>query len=195
MTKNTPEVISAADAKAAGLRHYFTGKPCGSGALAPRRVSDRHCTCAACWAAKAEREGAKRKAKRKAKASDYNRRSAEWYRNNKDRKRETRRAWSEANREKRRASDQSRRSRFIVATPGWFGELDEFVIQEAAALACERERATGMPWHLDHMVPLQAKRACGLHCAANLQVIPAWMNYSKNNRLILCEPDDWIKAL
>lgn len=45
--------------------------------------------------------------------------------------------------------------------------------KEAAALCRDREAATGFAWHVDHMIPLQAKEACGLHCATNLQVIPA----------------------
>lgn len=80
----------------------------------------------------------------------------------------------------------------LNATPPWFGELDEFVMREAADLCRLRELATGFAWQVDHMVPLQAKLACGLHCASNLQVIPARLNAIKGNRMILDEPDAWL---
>ena len=42
------------------------------------------------------------------------------------------------------------------------------------------------------MVPLQCRKASGLHVGANLQVIPAALNREKGNRLALFVPGDWI---
>jgi hypothetical protein len=42
------------------------------------------------------------------------------------------------------------------------------------------------------MIPLRAREACGLHVAANLQVIPASINQAKRNRLVLTRPGEWI---
>lgn len=89
------------------------------------------------------------------------------------------------------AAVHKRNAAKLNATPGWYGELDEFVTREAADLCRLRELATGVAWQVDHMVPLQAREACGLHCAANLQVIPARMNISKKNRMIFTEPFEW----
>ena len=61
-------------------------------------------------------------------------------------------------------------------------ELDVFVIEEALALSKLREHTTGIKWHLDHIVPLFHKDACGLHVAVNIQVVPAKWNFSKNNK-------------
>jgi len=38
-----PEIISRADAKAAGLKRYFTGKPCPRGHIAERYVNSKGC--------------------------------------------------------------------------------------------------------------------------------------------------------
>ena len=42
------DIISLKDAKAQGLKHYFTGKPCKNGKFALRRVADPRCTCLDC---------------------------------------------------------------------------------------------------------------------------------------------------
>ena len=115
-------------------------------------------------------------------------RCREWHLENKDR----RSAWLKDNSERCVAYTHKRRARKLNATPSWYGELDEFVMREAADLCLLRELATGIAWQVDHMVPLQAKLACGLHCAANLQVIPAALNAGKRNKMIYMEPLEWL---
>jgi hypothetical protein len=61
-------------------------------------------------------------------------------------------------------------------------ELDEFVFEEAALLCKLREQITGFKWHIDHIVPMMHKDACGLNTACNLQVVPALWNIRKGNR-------------
>jgi hypothetical protein len=86
-----------------------------------------------------------------------------------------------------------RRSTKAQATPPWLTDDDHAAIRarydEAARLTLE----TGVPHHVDHVVPLKSKspktkqrNACGLHCPANLQVIPGRANVAKN-----CWFDDW----
>lgn len=72
-------------------------------------------------------------------------------------------------------------------------ELTSLVSLEAASLANDRSLQTGIDWHVDHMIPLQAKKVCGLHVWNNLQVIPAFMNLKKNNKMQLTNNLDWIK--
>lgn len=97
-----------------------------------------------------------------------------------------------ANLEKYRFYEASRRARKANATPAWFGELDEMVLSEAFSLCVQREKETGIKWHVDHLIPIQARMACGLHYSDNVQVIPAAVNCLKSNQLIFCEPFSWI---
>jgi hypothetical protein len=43
MAVTSPDIIGRAEAKALGLKHYFTGKPCKHGHVAERSVSRREC--------------------------------------------------------------------------------------------------------------------------------------------------------
>ena len=61
-------------------------------------------------------------------------------------------------------------------------EFDLFVQSEAIRLCTLREKLFKFKWHIDHIVPLNHKLACGLHNGFNLQVVPANWNVKKGNR-------------
>lgn len=61
-------------------------------------------------------------------------------------------------------------------------ELDDLIFIEAYDLAKRREELTGTKWHVDHIVPIYHKEACGLNNGFNLQVVPATWNVRKNNK-------------
>jgi hypothetical protein len=67
----------------------------------------------------------------------------------------------------------------LKATVLW---ANAFFIEEAYDLAAKRTVATGIRWHVDHIVPLVNRLVCGLHVEHNLRVVPASVNWSKNNR-------------
>ena len=50
--------------------------------------------------------------------------------------------------------------------------------------AREKTLETGIQHHVDHIIPLQNKNVCGLHCKDNLQIISAKENAEKYNKLI-----------
>jgi len=66
-------------------------------------------------------------------------------------------------------------------TPPW-AELDgiKLFYEEAQRVTAE----TGVPHHVDHILPINGKCVSGLHVAENLQVIPACENLSKGNKLL-----------
>lgn len=114
---------------------------------------------------------------------EYSARAKAWYQQNKERKQEYDRAWRKGyvkrKREELLAKVNARRRRVRGAQPAW---ANKFFIQEAYRLAQLRSAVTGIKWSVDHIVPITHALVCGLHCEANLRVIPETENKRKNNR-------------
>ena len=103
----------------------------------------------------------------------------QWRLLNREKELEIYRAWRRNNKDKSVAHVQKRNAAKLKATPIW---ANEFFIGEAYHLAKVRAKATGVAWHVDHIVPLRSKLVCGLHVEHNLRVIPAFENMTKGNR-------------
>lgn len=96
---------------------------------------------------------------------------------------EMQRDWARRNRPKHVLSTQQRRAARYSATPAWARtEFERFAMAELCDLAERRRKSTGTAWHVDHKVPLRSPLVCGLHCVANLEVIPGLDNHRKGNR-------------
>jgi hypothetical protein len=87
--------------------------------------------------------------------------------------------------EKYFARSAERRSAKLNATPPWFERAE---VEGVYKSAITRSKSESIKYHVDHIVPLQSKFVCGLHCLANLQIIPGEDNISKGNRYW---PDMW----
>jgi hypothetical protein len=88
------------------------------------------------------------------------------------------------NRDRINAHKAERRRRISEATPDWSKPSD---FEEFRTIAQMFRIYTGQPYHVDHIVPLRGKTAgrlvvCGLHCEANMTVLPGAENNRKSNQ-------------
>jgi len=93
-----------------------------------------------------------------------------------------RRAYQRANLDKIAAKNALFKARKLNRTPKWLTEDDKKWIAWHYKHARKMTELTGIPHHVDHIVPMQGKNVSGLHCPLNLQVIPASENLSKSNK-------------
>lgn len=194
----------------AGELRYFTGKPCKHGHIAQRFTGNATCVeCHRLLHYDKHEENKERNRLHCAKNRERERiRAAQWYANNRERANAAKKAkyWENAEESRRdgreryannptpsKASARRRKVNKKMRTPIWHGELDEFAFAEALSLAADRLETTGIEWHVDHMIPLLAKEASGLHVMDNLQVIPAAMNMEKHNYMRLTNRLEWLK--
>ena len=101
--------------------------------------------------------------------------------NNKARKAQLSREQPAANAARARA----RYMRVRQAIPPW-ADLDAIraIYEKVQTL----RQQTGLPYEVDHVVPVNSAHVCGLHCEANLQVLLEAQNIAKGNRHW---PDMW----
>lgn len=124
-------------------------------------------------------------------------RSKKWDAENAERRREISKEYAARNPEKRRAAMREygqkkphvaraiaakKRAIKRLAYAAWDRELTDLVVTEASILAISRRAATGVAWHIDHIVPLSGVEVCGVHVWSNLQLLPASVNIAKKNR-------------
>lgn len=176
-----PQIISKADAKAAGLKRYFTGAPCSRGHVAERYIHGR---CVPCAIAKS--------AEWRVKNPDrYRRQAAAHYAKNADATKERARIWHAANRVRaqeisrewaRRHVDEmrfyrmaSRARKFNCVSDLTIGEMRDVLSEQPSCRYCASEDALT----IDHIVPL-AKR--GPNTKTNIQVLCNSCNSSKQDK-------------
>lgn len=77
------------------------------------------------------------------------------------------------------AAAARRRAYKLRATPLW---ADQAAIRVLYAVSADYQTIYGVAYHVDHIIPLQSRLVCGLHCEHNLQIIPKEDNIKKGNR-------------
>lgn len=142
----------------------------------------------------------------------YNAKHAEWRSKNREKVAERNKNWAIKNQErhaaiKRRASlkyrlthpdkmVEARKVNYITLvahmrkrqaaklqrTPKWFSDDDRKSIEAKYAMAKWLSEVVGVPYHVDHILPLRGKLVSGLHIADNTCVITANENLSKGNK-------------
>ena len=78
------------------------------------------------------------------------------------------------------AKTAKRRAAKLQRTPAW--DPHAHLIIAKYQLAAMLSKASGTPYHVDHIIPLQGKKVSGLHTFANLRVIPGSDNVKKSNK-------------
>ena len=101
-----------------------------------------------------------------------------WREANREKEIARKKAWAEANPDKINARNAKRRAAKLQRSPTWANLRD---IETIYASAKRVEDCSGVPMHVDHIIPLRGELVSGLHVASNLQVIPASQNCSKSN--------------
>jgi hypothetical protein len=108
--------------------------------------------------------------------------NANWKKQNIEKAKKLVEIWHKNNHTKVIAIRSKRRAAKINASPSWLNDEHKRKIEilfNEAALLSER----GFKHHVDHIVPLQGKKVCGLHVPWNLRVIPANINIKKKNKI------------
>jgi hypothetical protein len=175
-------IISRKDAKASGLKYYFTGKPCKNEHISERLVSCKNCIqCFKDW--KSENKEKVRDAYKKWRKNNPEKarlKNKIWAEKNPEKVKEKIRRWGKENKGKKNATTAKRRENIKQATPPW---SDLKKIENIYIKAARLSERTGIPHHVDHILPLKNKLVCGLHVYWNLRIITAKENLSKGNKL------------
>lgn len=79
------------------------------------------------------------------------------------------------------ARSSERKAHVKRATPKWVDRAPIVAVYQQCIAATQ---TTGIPHHVDHIVPLRGKNVSGLHVSWNLTVVPAAENLRKGNRMV-----------
>ena len=186
---------SRAEAKAIGAEYYFTGQPCKHGHVAPRKTKG---ACVECLRIEWEQNRFKRaeyfrqynqsEAGQKAKQEYYKKNREKVIARSQARSSETVRLYKSRYKEKNpelyKSLVSARRRRFRDATPKWLTQEDKRAIRQLYIDAMTVTRITGVPYVVDHIIPLNGDLVSGLHVPWNLQVMTREENLRKSNKVI-----------
>ena len=106
-------------------------------------------------------------------------RKAKWRKENRDQHNATNRNWNLNNKPAKAALQAKRKTAQLQRTPPW--DPDAHLIIAKYQLASMLSKASGVPHHVDHIIPLQGRKVSGLHVFSNLRVIPGSDNVKKAN--------------
>lgn len=156
--------MKRADAIAAGLKRYNTGKPCKNGHMSDRHVNG---SCLAC-----DRDRLKREYQDPVEHARRSEAYRNWKAKNVSYVSEYLSEWVKKNRHKVNAYFSAHRKGVVNRTPAWANlEAIERIYKDCP---------NGM--HVDHIVPLNGKMVCGLHVDNNLQYLTPLANMQKLNK-------------
>lgn len=175
------EVITRAEAIAAGSTTYFTGVACKNGHIAKRWASDYSCN--GCRTALTRANYAKNRDARRAYYREWSAANPEKKSASRGWSREAQSEYRAKNKSRVRAWIASRRSAKLNATPPWLTIAHKAEIVAIYQFAELMTQITGSKYEVDHEVLLISDRVCGLHAPWNLRAITSQENRQKGNRM------------
>lgn len=175
------KIVRRMEAKGKLLKRYFTGKSCKNGHICERITANG--SCVVCTNKRLRDEYYKNLEKHRDRCRRYYRTengkkrsyesSRRWAKNNKEKSKEIQRKSVRKNRDYYTAVSKVYASRVRERIPLWQckDEIKEYYIKS-------RE----LNLEVDHIVPINSKLVCGLHCVDNFQMLTRSENASKGNR-------------
>jgi hypothetical protein len=106
----------------------------------------------------------------------------EWQKNNKDKYKQIAKKCYEKTKLRRFSYQAFARAARRNAVPKWMTDELKEQLQKFYIEARTRTKETGIPYEVDHIVPLVNENVCGLHVPWNLRVITRFDNRSKANK-------------
>ena len=200
------ELISYAEAKAKGLKRYFTGKTCKHGHIAERFVSS--CACVVCvdlrnrkWMITERGKAVRRRVQEDflARNPDYSegwvtknpdrqpQYARRWYLKDPERRVKVSIAWRKANPEKVRTNVRNRTARRKAAEGSHTAQEIIELLDRQNWKCAECGASLQEKRHIDHVVPLSRG---GSNYISNLQGLCPTCNCSKNART----PEEWARV-
>ena len=175
-----------AEAKRLGATHYFTGKPCVRGHIAPRRTKG---SCTECDREDWPKHNAVRREKPESEASKASKRR--YYEKNREKiiaralarpaevLSEYRKRRKEKNPDIYQVAVNTRRRRVREATPRCLSAADRKKIRDIYMYARLMSTTSTERYVVDHILPIKGKNYSGLHVPWNLRVMTHTTNCSK----------------
>lgn len=198
------EIITRKEAKAKGLKKYFTGKPCPRDHAGERRV--HNCECVECSKKYREINKERKKQTSKQYRKDNKKQIKQYREHNKECIKKTIKKWREKhpNYDKEKSKKyykdnphklteySSRRCKYLKDSKSKWANDD--AIKQIYLDRDELNQITKMCggteiFEVDHIIPIQGRNigdknqtVCGLHCEDNLQIILKSKNRAKKNK-------------
>lgn len=185
------KIILRKDAKALKLKRYFTGKECKHGHIDERiTCSGSYVKCSNIRTQHYRKENKERYKKQKyiwdrtyrqKHDNELKAKKHEYYIGNIERLKAKSKEYSQNNKHKLSKHSIRRNYKRYQATPPWY-VTEKSKINKLYTKRDELSELWGIQLHVDHIVPIQGKYVCGLHCWDNLQLLEASLNLAKRNK-------------
>ena len=182
------KVVSRKNAKAGGLKRYFTGKPCKHRHVAEKLVSNY--ACVICHVNKVNAWRVVNAEKQKKTYAIWwvknkqkkNAQSLAWSRNNEQRHKNNAKKWRQRRPDMRRANERNRRAREKHAEGRHTArDVAQLFADQGGLCLCG---TTLFKYHVDHKTPLSRG---GSNWSSNLQLLCGPCNNSKGNKIMNTE--------